>query len=252
MTRTVTTLSAEFEDFKLKMENKLKELTEGLNAAKIVLTQNEPGEVNELRKEIVEMKKSMNFMNTQFEAAKKENELLVANNKHLKESNDRLSARVAHLEQYSRLNNIEIRNVPVTKGENCTKILELIGEKIECPVTTDDVETVHRVPTRTPNQMNIIARFRSRDKRFDFVAKARKARLTSSALGLTVSKEFPIFVNEHLTQDNKALLAKCRELKKENNWMYVWTDNCVIKARKTTDSKVYRILSEANLNVFNN
>lgn len=148
MSRTVTTLSSELEDFKLKMENKL---TEGLHTARIVLGQNEPGEMNELRKEIIEMKKSMDFMNTKFEAAKKENELLVANNKRLEESNARLSARVAHLEQYSRLNNIEIRNVPIT-GENCTNILQLIEEKIECPVATDEVETVHRVPTRTPTK----------------------------------------------------------------------------------------------------
>lgn len=194
----------------------------------------------------------MDFMNTQFEDAKGENERLVTSNKRLAESNVRLSARVAQLEQYSRLNNIEIRNVPVTKGENCTAILQLIGEKIECPVTSDDLDTVHRVPTRTPNQMNIIARFRSRDKRFDFVAKARKARLTSSALGFTAPEPFPIFVNEHLTQDNKALLAKCRTLKRKKNWMYVWTDNCVIKARKTMDSKVFRVLSEADLNIFNN
>lgn len=49
--------------------------------------------------------------------------------------------------------------------------------------------------------MNIIVRFRSRDKRFDFIAKARKAGRSSSALGLTVSKEFRIFVNEHLTNE---------------------------------------------------
>lgn len=116
----------------------------------------------------------------------------------------------------------------------------------------DDLDTVHRVPTYVKNQMNIIARFRSRDKRSSFLAEARKARLTTSSLNFAGREDTAIFINEHLTPDNKKLLGKARELKKEKGWMFVWTENCVVKARKTTNSKVYRILSEADLAIFEN
>ncbi|KAG0421155.1 hypothetical protein HPB47_002917, partial [Ixodes persulcatus] len=59
-----------------------------------------------------------------------------------------------------------------------------IGEKVECPVSPTDLDIVHRVPTKN-GQQNIIARFCSRDKKNEFVKKARKARLDTRALGFS-------------------------------------------------------------------
>lgn len=207
-------------------------------------------EIKELQRELNEMKLSMDFMNKTFEAVKTENATLIASSKSQAECNHRLSKKVAQVEQYSRLNHFEIRGVPVTQDENCSEILELIGEKVGCPVTPDDLDTVHRVPTHVKIKLNIIARFRSRDKRSSFLSEARKARLTTSSLKFNDCKDTAIFINEHLTPENKRLLGKARALKKDKNWMFVWTENCVIKARKTTNSHVFRILTENDLAIF--
>ncbi|KAG0439187.1 hypothetical protein HPB47_016728, partial [Ixodes persulcatus] len=66
-------------------------------------------------------------------------------------------------------------------GEDCVAVMAAIGEKVECPVSPTDLDIVHRVPTKN-GQQNIIALFCSRDKKNEFVKKARKARLDTRAL----------------------------------------------------------------------
>lgn len=163
--------------------------------------------------------------------------------------NNELEKKVADLEQYSRNNNVEIRGVPSTKGEDCAAIVELIGEVSECPVARSDLDTVHRVPAKSGDK-NIIVRFLCRDKKNDFLRKARKARLCANQIGFPDSLKTPVFVNEHLTADNKRLFAKALALKKQKSWQFLWTDNCHILARKTSDSRTYRISSESDLHVF--
>lgn len=202
-------------------------------------------DVKSLRQEIEEMKNSLSVFNTLYENMKQKQEQLTSENKVLKKENEQLSKRLAESEQYSRLNNIEIKGIPCTQGEDCSKILEKIGEAVGCTVTPADVDVVHRVPAK--KDTNIIARFCSRTKKTDFLRKARKARITTTALNFPKSEESKIFVNEHLTPDNKRLFAQALELKKEKEWKFLWTDNCRIKARQTEDSKVYVIASAADL-----
>lgn len=61
MTRTVATLSNEFENFKSMVEKKLVELTEGLNAVKVAVVRAEPGKLKDMRNEIDEIKKIDGF-----------------------------------------------------------------------------------------------------------------------------------------------------------------------------------------------
>lgn len=146
---------------------------------------------------------------------------------------------------------MEIRGVPTTQGENCRNIVELLGKKVGCPIKPEDIDTVHRVPTRDINNKNIIVRFCSRDMRTEFLKKARKFCPKTDLLGFSAAQEKPIYVNEHLTSDNKRLFSKALALKKQMKWAFLWTDNCVIKARQILDSVVHRIVSDVYLHVFN-
>lgn len=251
MAPTVASLSKEFEDFKVSIERKLATVHNTLESVKSAVTGCHPESVNKLQSEIDDIKKAMDFMSSKFEAAKSENSGLKSDNKHLNENNQMLLQKIRHLEQYSRLNNLEIRGVPTTQGENCRNIVELLGKKVGCPIKPEDIDTVHRVPTRDINNKNIIVRFCSRDMRTEFLKKARKFRPKTDLLGFSAAQEKPIYVNEHLTSDNKRLFSKALALKKQMKWAFLWTDNCVIKARQTLDSVVHRLVSEVNLHVFN-
>lgn len=277
MAPTVAVLSKDFDEFKTSIEAKLSTLTSSLDIVKCAVVKCKPDHVKQLQKEMEELKASLTYINKEFEAVKLENTALAATNKKLVESNDVLVRKVAALEQYSRANNLEIRGVPVTQGEDCVEIVKQLGDEIGCTVQTDDIDTAHRVPTHNANHKNIIVRFCSRDKRTEFLSNARKSRPTTACLGVlgespkgtTANSELecqeasttddreerksrvqPVYVNEHLTPENKILFGKALELKKQNKWMFLWTDHCVIKARKTLDSRVHRISCSQDLRVF--
>lgn len=202
--------------------------------------------------EHVKLSETVDFLSTEYDLMKVRLAELMASNNELSARNAALEKRVGELEQYSRLNNIEMKGVPVTEGESCHDIVQSMANAIECPVEVADIDVVHRVPTmsKNKNEKNIIVRFCSRDKKNDFLRKARKARLCTGNIGFSGKNDVPVFVNEHLTFDNKKLFSKALALKKEHHWQYLWTDNCRIKARKTQDSKVFRIETERDLRVF--
>ncbi|KAH7978667.1 hypothetical protein HPB49_006331 [Dermacentor silvarum] len=172
---------------------------------------------------------------------------LSATNKALIAQNESLTKRIASTEQYSRLNNIEIKGISSTQGEDCSAILTTAADAIDCPLDVVDIDTVHRVAT-SHHRKNLIVRFCSRTKKNGFLRKARKARLRTSMIGLS-GADSPIYVNEHLTFENKRLFSRALALNKEHKWQFLWTDNCQIKARKTENSKVFFISSEADLRV---
>lgn len=205
--------------------------------------------VGSINKEIADFKESLSFFDETVESLKAEQVRLKAENKALAARNQTLEKRVAELEQYSRKNNVEVKGVPCTKGEDCIGIMEAIGRKIECPVTKGDLDVVHRVPSKSASK-HIIARFTSRAKKAEFIAKARKARLQANDIGFHGTDNQAVYVNDHMTQGNKQLFAKALALKKEKKWQFLWTDDCVIKARQTTESRVLRIRDEADLEIF--
>lgn len=205
----------------------------------------------ELKGEMEALIKSVDMLNSLVEDARAQNISLTSANKELKAENQALTKRLSELEQHSRINNVEIKGVVCTQGESCLAIMKAVGEKICCPISEDDIDVVHRVPTRSgAGNKNIIARFCSRAKKQDFIAKARKARLNSKDLGYAGPNHVPIYINDHLTRENKVLFAKAQSLKRDKGWQFLWTENCQIKARKTCDSRVYRISTEGDLSVF--
>ncbi|KAH6942966.1 hypothetical protein HPB50_013013 [Hyalomma asiaticum] len=125
--------------------------------------------------------------------------------------------------------------------------MQTIGDKNNCKLAPSDLDVVHRVTTVKAGTKNLLARFCSREKKMEFVSKARKAKLCLSDIRLPGATNNPVYVNDHLTPENKAHFSQAKTLKKANNWKFLWTDNCQIKARRTTESNVLRITCEADV-----
>ncbi|XP_075740389.1 uncharacterized protein LOC142786565 [Rhipicephalus microplus] len=201
----------------------------------------------DINKQIGELVATAEYVNGVVESLQRDNASLIAENKALKAQNAALSLKVSQMEQYSRINNVEIKGIPVTGGENCVAIMQAIGDKIDCKLAPTDLDVVHRVSTVKAGAKNLLARFNSRTKKSEFLSKARKAKLHLNDIVLSGVTNKPIYINDHLTPENKALFSQALVLKKSNNWKFLWTDNCQIKARRTTESKVLRITCEADL-----
>lgn len=185
------------------------------------------------------------------EYAKITDRLQVENDK-LKNDIAKLTTRVNDLEQYSRSNNVEIVGVPEKKNENLLDILSNIGAFIGYPIDESKVDVVHRVPTRvtTGKPKNIILRCISRKMRDDILAAARVKRLAIGASnpGLAIDGvSAALFLNEHLTVENKSFYREVRALAREKNYKFCWIRNGNIYVRKEERAKALCIAGRDGL-----
>ncbi|CAB3252696.1 unnamed protein product [Arctia plantaginis] len=83
----------------------------------------------------------------------------------------------------------------------------------------------------------------------DFVAAARKHKLLKiGELGLP--GENRVYINDHLTLDNKILLNKTKARDKERGFEHVWVKGCKHFIRKNHISPMHHIKTEHDLKKF--
>lgn len=219
-----------------------------------------------------ELKESLSYLSEQLDDFKKENadlrkllSGLSSDLKHLKEENKTLKekldvtvTRVKLLEdesmrqqQWVRLQNIEITGIPETRDENTLNIVQKVVNHIGVSIEEFDLEFAHRVqPRRTASAERarpIVARLRHRGVKDKIIAAARKNRnITTGDLGMG-GESNRVFVNEHLTKENKMLLSSCKQRAREVNFKYIWTKNCRIFMRKNDISPPISINSASDL-----
>jgi hypothetical protein len=152
-------------------------------------------------------------------------------------------------DQWSRLNNIEIKGVPVKKNENLFDIVGRLGNVINYKVSKAQINYVSRIPTHNNKDKSIVVSFLNRYVKEDFVASARIIKSISPVdVGFTEERHQRIFVNDHLSPDYKKLLTKCKQLAKERSYQYVWVKFSKIHVRKSDTSHIVIINSEQDLN----
>lgn len=197
---------------------------------------------DEFKKALTELR----ALTSEVKKAKEDYAELKKENNTLTEKLMKAEARISELEQYSRLNNVEIKGLPATVRERAHDMAIKIAEAIEVPLDLAEIDIAHSVPTKKENEVNIIVRFMSRSKRNVFLAAAKKLKLSTSKIGFE-GPDQRVYVNEHLTPENKRLLGATISRKKQVSWKHVWTRNGAVFARKTDDSNVLRIYSLIDL-----
>ncbi|XP_052757070.1 uncharacterized protein LOC128202085 [Galleria mellonella] len=222
-------------------------------------------ELQPLKEKLTDLDTSLTFISSQYDemtkllmANKNELKCLSEENKSLREDLKTCASRIKQLEtenmrqqQWSRLNNIEITGVPECKTTTDLEVVMKVAERIGAPVKAADVEFAHRIqPYRTGSAQHsraIVARFKQRSTKDAVIAAARKIRyITAEAIGIGSIND-KIYVNEHLTRTNKALLRECKQKSREMNYKFVWTKNCRIYIRKNESSPPIPITIQADL-----
>lgn len=172
-----------------------------------------------------QMQNTMNQISTKQKKLEEENEQLKSKIKEMERAED-------DLEQYTRNKNIQIDGVPQQDNENLEEMMKVIGEKIDVPIKNEDIDAIHRIPTRSPsNPEPIIVQFLTRKKRDAIIQKAKPAKLTTKDLNMTCNEK-SIFINEHLTKKRKQIMYEARKLKNEKSYKFLWTKGCKIFIRK--------------------
>lgn len=168
----------------------------------------------------------------------------------MQERCSRVEAQQQDYEQRSRLNNIEIKGVPLHSSENLFSILDKIGNIIQCQIPKEQISYIARVPMRSDSRnKTIICSVVNSYLKQDFIAAAKKHKnITVNELGLHGDSK--IFINDHLTTSNKLLLNKTKSLARERGFEFVWVQACKIFVRKSQTSPKYQIRTEEDLKKF--
>ncbi|XP_034834921.1 uncharacterized protein [Maniola hyperantus] len=205
-----------------------------------------------MQNEMVEIIKSMEHMNEQFEEVLMEHKTtqetmhaLKIENDNLKSTVSELNIRLIQLEQHSRAKNIEIQCVPEKKHENLVNVVTEIGKVINCNVSKEQILTCTRVAklqrdTNRPRSIIVeLVTPRLRDEMLAAVIKYNKAnpndKLNSNLIGIHGFKS-QIYVTEHLSPANKALHAAVRIKAKQMKYKFAWVRGGRIFVRKDEES----------------
>ncbi|CAK1555974.1 unnamed protein product [Leptosia nina] len=222
----------------------------------MVNVQAELAEIKSLKEELVTVKSSVEFthqsienIETKVSSLSKDVESLKktrAEVTSLREQLDKLDLLHRDNEQRLRKTNIEIKGVPTSDSENLFTIMAKLGDIIKIPIQKDQINYIVRVPMRSdPRKKNIICSIHNLYLKENFIAAAKKHTIKSSDLGL--QEDSRVFVNDHLTIENKILLNKTKLIAKQRGFAFVWVKNCKILIRRNPTSPALTIKSEKDL-----
>lgn len=204
----------------------------------------------EIKKDMREFQDSLSYNNAMLEDALKKIEDMTEAQKKMGEENIELKNKVKllessidDLEQYTRNKNVQIDGIPPKQDENLRDIVMNIGNKIQVDIKREDIDAIHRIPTRsTKTPEPIVVQFLTRQMRESVVQKAREVKVHTKDLGFNEESK-QIYVNEHLTRKKKHILFEARRLKYEKNYKYLWTKSGKIFIRKEDRSPIINLNS---------
>lgn len=200
-----------------------------------------------LNSQVDELRKLAEFISTQYDEMKADQDRLNGKIKTLRENEiclqrqcDKLSAEIEILqtqheqaEQYSRRHNIIIEGVPEIPNENIYDTVNKFAVAVdETIVLNQDIQAAHRLPSKHPNRPRpVVVQFSNRQKRDAVLKKSRNRRIQTTAFTPNVPPSV-VFVNEHLTPFYKKLLFEAKKLKTERGFKYIWIANSKILVKK--------------------
>lgn len=199
-----------------------------------------------------EIKNSLDCMSTKYESLLNKVDSLQKENTLLKENITDLNSRISRMEQHSRLNNLEIQNIPENKSENLVKIVKQIATITDCKLEESDIQVCTRIAKINKDSQrprSIVVKFTSQISRDNFLASTLKFnkktkiltdKLNTDHLGIGGGRK-PVYIVEHLSPAQKALHAAARSRAKELQYKFVWVKGGKIFMRKT-DTSEYKLI----------
>lgn len=157
-----------------------------------------------------------------------------------------LSERVVHLEQYTRNCNIELTSVEEKQNENLELLVVNVAKKLDVQLEKNDIEAVHRLPTKRGRIPNIIVQLSSRRKRDEIINNKQKAVIKNKDI-INDGNNDVVYVNENLTVFHKNLLWKAREAGRAKGYKFILFKFGRVLARLNESTPVIRITRESDL-----
>jgi len=163
-----------------------------------------------------------------------------------------LQNRLNKLEQYTRKDSFEIREVPVTADESTDAIAIKVAEKAGVDLTEQEIQASHRLKAREGKIPAIIVKLQSRKKRDSIVnnTEVLKTLKKSDVVHLDEMGDGRIYIGDSLSPFYRSLLWKAKQRAQEMGYRYVWFRGEVF-ARKEKDYPRIKIKNEDDLHLIN-
>lgn len=164
---------------------------------------------------------------------------LSSENALLKKQIEIINSEVDRFKQHSLNTNLEIAGIPLTENEDPTDIASRIFTYLG---NTDKNSIKYAYRKRTKRNRagppSIIIATDNKGTRDQILKKKRGETLDTSILGITEESSHKrlIYVNEHLTDHNKYLLKRAKDLRRSGKVIGVWVRNGYIIIKKEIDS----------------
>lgn len=171
------------------------------------------------------------------------NEKLETENIKLGTAVTELRREIDAIQQYMRVDNVEVVGLPVDKINNDDEgmLLDLF-DNMNLEIRSCDIDICHEVNTRRKDGKRVvICKFISRKSKIAVLEAKREHRDLRY-------KGNNIFINEHLSPPNRRLFALAYQVKKDNDYKYLWTRNGTVLMRKSDISPILEIYNEEFLN----
>lgn len=168
-----------------------------------------------------------------------------------------LEERLEHLQMGLRKSNLEIKNVPKKNNESKEDLIEMVlclSTSIGGNLRKEDIKDIYRVRgKKEPQNPPIILETSSTLIKTNILKLCRafniktKSKICAKHLGFRSSEDTPVFISEQLTQRGSRLHYLARDLAKSKQYKYCWTAYGKVYIRKTDNSPIIRIKSEAHV-----
>jgi hypothetical protein len=159
-----------------------------------------------------------------------------------------LKSHIRDLQQYSRLNNLEIVGVPLTKNEDVYALLEKVASTINVPWLRNEISVAHRLPSSQKDRHpNIVVRFISRSTRAAWLSAAKQKKGLDAVHLSSAFKPTPVYINEHLTSHSKAVLSSAKRMVREQQLAFAWVKEGRVLVRVTADARPRRVSEVGDL-----
>lgn len=216
--------------------------------------------MTKIMEDFADVKTSVEFMSAQYDALLNKFTAVQGEVKNLErrvfklEQSDEqmgdLKDKLEAMEQRARQCNVELGNLPERKSEKLQDVVLSIGTAIKHPISRSDIVAVHRVPhadSKNKLPRNVVIKFQSQLLRDDMLAAYRVAKgVHSDEINIPGDRK-RLFLNEHLTLNNKILFREVREAAKIHSYKYVWIKHGAILVRKKEDAAAFCIRSREDI-----
>ncbi|XP_059062890.1 uncharacterized protein LOC131855617 [Achroia grisella] len=214
----------------------------------------------EVVKDILDLKNSMEFQSSSHSDLQKRicdlestNKILLTTDNKVQNLNtqvDQLKGELNIYHQRERIHNLEIIGVPEAKNECLIDLTIKIAHHAGVVITRDCIEHGNRIQPRQIIQGRprvIVIKLKSRLHKDNIISGLRKCHgIKTKDVGIP-GEDRRIYVNEHLTSNNKLLLKKVKDIAKTKLFKYVWVKNCQIFVRRNETSPAILIKNDCDI-----